>query len=85
MLVHVRLHPLSNRRVIHACLNCSAGLTGFTLFVTIAGMVLSAFMLFVPVVYDKYDKFVRLARALNEVRVGFILTGTGTTFSLLIA
>jgi hypothetical protein len=64
---------------------CTAGLTGFTLFVTIAGMFLSAFMLFIPVVYEKYDKFVRLARALKEVRVGFILTGTGTVFSLLIA
>ncbi|KXN81345.1 hypothetical protein AN958_05200 [Leucoagaricus sp. SymC.cos] len=62
-----------------------SGLTGFTLFVTIAGMFLSAFMLFIPVAYEKYDKFVRLARALKEVRVGFILTGTGTTFSLLIA
>lgn len=39
----------------------------------------------IPVVYEKYDKFARLARALQEVRVGFILTGTGCTFSLLIA
>ncbi|KAF5359669.1 hypothetical protein D9756_003227 [Leucocoprinus leucothites] len=62
-----------------------SGLTGFTLFVTIAGMFLSAFMLFVPVIYEKYDKFARLARALKEVRVGFILTSTGTVFSLLIA
>jgi hypothetical protein len=42
-------------------------------------------MLLIPVAYEKYDKFVRLARALKEVRVGFILTGTGVTFSLLIA
>jgi hypothetical protein len=42
-------------------------------------------MLLVPVAYEKYDKFVRLARALKEVRVGFILTGMGVTFSLLIA
>ncbi|KAF9452336.1 hypothetical protein P691DRAFT_661155 [Macrolepiota fuliginosa MF-IS2] len=62
-----------------------SGLTGFTLFVTIAGMFLSAFMLLIPVAYEKYDKFIRLARALKEVRVGFILTGTGTAFSLLIA
>jgi len=53
--------------------------------VSVAGMCLSAFMLLVPVAYEKYDKFVRLARALKEVRVGFILTGTGVTFSLLIA
>lgn len=42
-------------------------------------------MLLIPVTYEKYDKFVRLARALKEVRVGFILTGAGVTFSLLIA
>lgn len=42
-------------------------------------------MLFIPVACEKYDKFVSLARALKEVRVGFILTGAGLTFSLLIA
>ncbi|KAF9470898.1 hypothetical protein BDN70DRAFT_888639 [Pholiota conissans] len=62
-----------------------SGLTGFAIFISIAGMFLSAFMLFVPVAYEKYDKFIRLARALKEVRVGFILTGTGVTISLLIA
>ncbi|KAF8958340.1 hypothetical protein BDZ97DRAFT_1668694 [Flammula alnicola] len=62
-----------------------SGLSGFALFVSIAGMFLSAFMLFVPVAYEKYDKFIRLARAMKEVRVGFILTGAGVTFSLLIA
>lgn len=63
----------------------SAGLSGFTIFITILGMFFSAFMLFVPVVYEKYDKLVRVARALKEVRVSFILTGTGTVLSLLIA
>ncbi|KIK63222.1 hypothetical protein GYMLUDRAFT_41546 [Collybiopsis luxurians FD-317 M1] len=62
-----------------------SGLSGFTLFITILGMFLSAFMLVIPVLYEKYDKFVRLARALKEVRVGFILTGTGSIASLLIA
>jgi hypothetical protein len=42
-------------------------------------------MLLIPVLYEKYDKFVRLARALKEVRVGFILTTVGTVASLLIA
>jgi hypothetical protein len=42
-------------------------------------------MLLVPVVYEKYDRGARLARALREVRVGFILTGAGTVVSLLIA
>ncbi|KAH7884561.1 hypothetical protein F5I97DRAFT_1890345 [Phlebopus sp. FC_14] len=62
-----------------------SGLSGFAIFVSVSGIFLSLFMLFVPVVYEKYDKFARLARALKEVRVGFILTGTGCTFSLLIA
>jgi phosphatidylglycerophosphate synthase len=62
-----------------------SGLSGFALFITIFGMILSSFMLLVPVLYEKYDKFSRLARALKEVRVGFILTGTGVSFSLLIA
>jgi hypothetical protein len=62
-----------------------AGLSGFALFVTVSGIFLSLFMLLVPVAYEKYDKFARLARALKEVRVGFILGGSGTVFSLLIA
>lgn len=48
-------------------------------------MLLSSLMLAVPVVHEKYDKFARLARAFKEVRVGFILTTTGVTASLLIA
>ncbi|PPQ63916.1 hypothetical protein CVT24_010314 [Panaeolus cyanescens] len=62
-----------------------SGLSGFAIFVSIFGMFLSAFMLFVPVLYERYDKFIQLARTLKEVRVGFILTGTGVTFSLLIS
>jgi hypothetical protein len=69
-----------------ATLNVSAaGLTGFTLFITIAGMFLSTFMLLVPVIYEKYDKLMAVARLMKEVRVGFILTGTGTVVSLLIS
>ncbi|KAJ4479928.1 hypothetical protein J3R30DRAFT_2556577 [Lentinula aciculospora] len=62
-----------------------SGLSGFTLLITILGMLLSAFMLVIPVLYEKYDKFVRIARALKEIRVSFILTGTGSIASLLIA
>ncbi|KAF8072156.1 hypothetical protein FPV67DRAFT_1412228 [Lyophyllum atratum] len=62
-----------------------SGLSGFAIFISVAGMVLSSFMLLVPVIYEKYDKFVRLARALKEVRVSFILTAVGTTCSLLIS
>lgn len=42
-------------------------------------------MLLVPVAYEKYDKFSRLARTLKEERIAFILTGTGTAANLLIA
>lgn len=42
-------------------------------------------MLLTPVIYEKYDKGARLARALKELRVGFILAGTGVSVSLLIA
>jgi len=62
-----------------------AGLSVFALFVAILGIVLPAFMLLVPVAYERYDKFVRLSRTLKEARVRSILTGTGFTFSLLIA
>jgi hypothetical protein len=62
-----------------------AGLSGFTIFITVAGMCLSAFLLLVPVIYEKYDKFARLARVMKEVRVSFTLTGAGTAISLLIA
>lgn len=52
---------------------------------SVAGIVLSLLMLLVPVVYEKWDKGARLARAFKEVRVGFILTGSGAVFGLLIA
>jgi len=62
-----------------------AGLTGFAIFVSIFSLLLSLFMLLVPVAYEKYDKMIRLARALQEVRVGFILSGTGVTLTFLLA
>ncbi|KIY53791.1 hypothetical protein FISHEDRAFT_32687 [Fistulina hepatica ATCC 64428] len=62
-----------------------SGLSGFALFVSIAGIFHAAFMLLVPVIYEKYDRLSTLARALKEVRVRFILTTTGLAFSLLIA
>jgi hypothetical protein len=63
----------------------SAGLSGFAIFSAVATMLLSAFLLLVPVAYEKWDKFVQLARLLKEVRVSFILTGTGFVLNLLIA
>ena len=62
-----------------------AGLSGFAIFIAVIGIFYSLFILLVPVIYEKYDKGARLARALKEVRVGFILSGAGTTVSLLIA
>ncbi|KAF7312174.1 WD-REPEATS-REGION domain-containing protein [Mycena indigotica] len=62
-----------------------SGLSGLAIFLSLTGIFLPLFMLLVPVAYERYDKVIRLARALKEVRVGFILTGTGTTFALLIA
>jgi hypothetical protein len=53
--------------------------------VSISGIFLALFLLFVPVVYEKYNKLIRIARTLKEVRVGFILVGSGCIFSLLIA
>jgi hypothetical protein len=61
-----------------------AGLTGFALFIAIFGMLLPLFMLLVPVIHEKYDKFLSLARAMQEVRVGFILAGSGLAFTFLI-
>ena len=62
-----------------------AGLSVFALFVSIGGMFLALFIMMVPVAYEKYDKFTRVARAIKEVRVEFTLIGTGTTLDLLIA
>ena len=63
----------------------TAGLSGFAVFVSVMSIVLSSLMLFVPVLYEKYDKLARIERALREVRVGFILNGVGTVLNLLIA
>ncbi|KAF9024957.1 hypothetical protein BDZ89DRAFT_1068736 [Hymenopellis radicata] len=62
-----------------------SGLSAFTLFLTVLGILLASFMLAVPVIYERYDKLARLARMMKELRVGFILTGTSNVFSLLIA
>jgi len=62
-----------------------SGLTGFAIFTSIIDMFLSLFLLLIPVIYDKYDKFNRLARALKEDRVAFILVGTGLISMLFIS
>jgi len=60
-----------------------AGLSGFAIFIALIGILMSLFMLVIPVIYERYDKFAQLARTLKEVRVSFILAGTGTAASLL--
>jgi len=62
-----------------------SGLSGFAVFVSIAGIFLALFLLFVPLVNEKYDKMTRVARAIKEDRATFVLVGTGTALSFLIA
>jgi len=83
MYVARQFHP--NYILRSPCGSPAAGLSGFAIFVSVTSIILSLFMLLVPVVYEKYDKLARLARALKEVRVGFILNGSGTVLNLLIA
>lgn len=81
----VYVKVLSLLPISDVCFHKKAGLSGFALFVAIFGILLSSFMLLVPVAYEKYNRLIRLAHAVREVRVSFIMTGTGVTFSLLIA
>jgi hypothetical protein len=62
-----------------------SGLSALALFVSITGMFLALFLLLVPLVNEKYDKLTRLARALKEERASFVLVGTGTTLTFLLA
>ena len=61
-----------------------SGLSGFAIFIAVTNIVLSAFLLAVPILYDRFNKAVRLARALKELRVLLILTCTGVAELLLI-
>jgi len=62
-----------------------SGLTRFALIVSITGILLSLFLLLVPLASEKYNRFTRVARAIKEDRANFVLVGTGITFSFLIA
>ena len=48
-------------------------------------MLLALFLLFVPLANEKFDKLTRVARAIREDRASFVLVGTGTTFTFLLA
>ncbi|KAG8968598.1 hypothetical protein FRC03_006718 [Tulasnella sp. 419] len=62
-----------------------SGLSSFAIFTSVSLLLGSAVMLAVPVLYEKYNKLTRLARAMQELRVHFILTASGVIFSLLIS
>jgi len=62
-----------------------SGLSGFALFVSIAGMLLALFLLLVPLLNEKHNKLTRVARALKEDRTTFVLVGTGTALTFLLA
>ncbi|KAG8864857.1 hypothetical protein FRB96_003443 [Tulasnella sp. 330] len=62
-----------------------SGLSGFALFVSVTGILLSATMLLVPVIYDKYDKLSGLSRAIREDRVHFIMSTFGIIWLLFIS
>lgn len=52
-------------------------LTNFALFCAITNMFLALIMTIVPVLYDKHNKLMNLARVMREQRVAFILTAAG--------
>jgi len=60
-------------------------LSGLAIFISLTGLLLSAMMLLVPVIYDKYDKLAYLSRAIREDRVHFILSTFGILWLLLIS
>jgi len=60
-------------------------LSGFAIFVSMTGLLLSAYMLAIPFVYWKYDRLKSLARPLLEIRVKLILSGFGTVWLVLIS
>ena len=63
----------------------AAGLSGLSIFIAVITVLLSSFLVAVPVIYDKHDKLHKLARALRELRVGFIVNGAGAILVLLAA
>ncbi|WVF65656.1 hypothetical protein IAT40_000387 [Kwoniella sp. CBS 6097] len=62
-----------------------SGGTGFVIFCLLLLFLLSAFLMVVPIVYDRWDRFKRPAQFLNQTRSTFILHAFGTFMSLLCA
>jgi len=49
------------------------------------GILLALFLLLVPLANEKFSKLTRVARAIREDRATFVLVGTGTIFTFLLA
>ncbi|WWC91316.1 uncharacterized protein L201_006259 [Kwoniella dendrophila CBS 6074] len=60
-----------------------SGGTGFVIFLLILAFLLSAFLMVVPIVYDRWDRLKRPAQFLNQTRSTFILHAFGTFLMLL--
>nr|XP_018259072.1 uncharacterized protein I303_08615 [Kwoniella dejecticola CBS 10117]OBR81230.1 hypothetical protein I303_08615 [Kwoniella dejecticola CBS 10117] len=62
-----------------------SGGTGFVLFLLLLSFLLSAFLMIVPIVYDRWDRLKSPARFLGQTRSTFILHAFGTFLMLLSA
>ncbi|WWD21095.1 hypothetical protein CI109_105576 [Kwoniella shandongensis] len=62
----------------------TSGGTGFTIFLLLLSFLLSAFLLLVPIIYDRWDRLKRPAQFLAQTRTTFILHTFGT-FTVLLA
>ncbi|OCF40260.1 hypothetical protein I317_05954 [Kwoniella heveanensis CBS 569] len=62
-----------------------SGGTGFVIFCLLLSFILSAFLLAVPIVYDRWDRLKRPAQFLHQTRSTFILHAFGTFLALLCA
>ncbi|WVQ93296.1 hypothetical protein IAU59_000364 [Kwoniella sp. CBS 9459] len=62
-----------------------SGGTGFVIFCLVLLFILSAFLMVVPIVYDRWDRLKRPAQFLNQTRSTFILHAFGTFLALLCA
>ncbi|WVR09135.1 hypothetical protein IAU60_006197 [Kwoniella sp. DSM 27419] len=62
-----------------------SGGTGFVLFLLLVAFLLSAFLMIVPIVYDRWDRLKRPAQFLHQTRTTFILHAFGTVLILMSA
>jgi hypothetical protein len=83
----VRLSPLAHLSLYEtdSSFTYAAALSVIALFDSLVLIFLAAFLLAVPVIYDRYDRLKHLARALRIIRVAAICNGIGIFFSLITA